>query len=677
MNNQKENFMKTKPFALLILTSALLVVACSQGNSKSKESSEPQVSSSEPELSSSEPQVSSSQEASSSHQTSSSSAQSSLPPINRMVEKDVKVYRLFNRDNSYLDPVLDEEQYQLGSINFSFVKDEEFIPYITMENVSSLYGRFYKNKMTTQNDVKVQDDKYTWTITDNGKEIFKSTIDIKEKTFTYSGNLENYIESKKDYSKHSIFLRAKIDNSTIDLPDAHLAVVSYADTEFEVIKENNKTYFPFTMMHTFYHELTGHDFFYNYTYLYEYNESDDISKAGVSEGDKVYTPLEQMTEYIEEHIKEKDKGNKPLMPMYLRKHHRSEFTLIMNNYYGLRKTWGVSKMSEFYNVYGLYDKFIDERASVRGMAYSQAFFMLSDSHSVRTVLGDDPWIESNGDAEIDGAMRTDKTNERSLLSNALTAQREAFLKANGIEDGTIRDAVIYSKDGKTAYLGFDSFEATEKAYNNNGTVKSDDSLAKSDTFFYFVKYLAEISNHETTVEGQRVKVDNVIIDDSLNGGGYVAIMGKLIALLSKNNSSTVTYVNDLTNTVTKSVHHVDTNNDGVYDEKDCYGNRFKFYILTSPISFSCGNAFPIIAQNQLDNVRIFGTKSGGGECIVGQNYLSNGMAFVHSSNEHVIVLNETKKTYKGVENGVEVNGTLKYNDFYNMDEMVKCINKIV
>ena len=185
--------MKTKPFALLILTSVLLVAACSQGNSKSKESSGPQVSSSEPELSSSEPQASSSQEANSSHQASSSSAQSSLPPINRMVEKDVKVYRLFNRDNSYLDPVLDEEKYQLGSISFSFVKDEEFIPYITMENISSLYGRFYKNKMTTQNDVKVQDDKYTWTITDSGKEIFKSTIDIKEKTFTYSGNLENSI----------------------------------------------------------------------------------------------------------------------------------------------------------------------------------------------------------------------------------------------------------------------------------------------------------------------------------------------------------------------------------------------------------------------------------------------------------------------------------------------------
>ena len=662
--------MKINRLMILLLTGALVVTGCTQTEEKKEKSSEPAPSSSEP-LSSGQEPLSTSEQFSSSNTPSSS-----LAPQKKIVEKEIKVYRLFNRDNGYLDPDINEEQYKLGAINMGFVEGQEFIPYVTLDTLSNLYGRFYKNKDNTKNKITVEGDKYTWSVTDSNKEILKTTIDINKKTFTYSGSLENYIEGKKDYSKHSLFLNTKIENTSISMPSVKEPLISYADTEFEVVIEGNKTYFPFSMMHTLYHELTGHDFFYNYTCLYEYNEVDDISKAAVTDGDKVYTPLEQMTEYITEHVKEKDNGNKPLMPMYLRKYHRSEFTLIFNNYYGLRTTWGIKDMKAYFDNYGLYDKFIDDSAAIRGAAYSEAFFMLADNHTGRTILGDDPWVESNGDAVTPGALRADKTAERSLLSNALTAQREAFLKANGFEDG-VKDAVVYSKDGKTAYLGFDNFEATDKAYNSNGTVKTDDVLAKSDSYFYFVKYFNIIKDHETTVQGSQVKVEKIIIDDSLNGGGYVAAMGRILALMSKNNVGTTYFRNDLTNVVTKSTYRVDSNKDGVYDEKDSFGNRFKFYILTSPVSFSCGNAFPIYAQNQLDNVRIFGVKSGGGECVVGDNYLSNGMGFAHSSNEHVTLFDETKKTCQGVENGVDVNGTLKYNDFYNMEEMVKCIDKIV
>ena len=676
--------MKANRFVLLLLTGALVVVGCAKNTSKSS-SNEPISSSNEPASSSgevsssSEQSILSSAESSASSDASSSSSSSnsssSLPPETKLVDKEVKVYRLFNRDNTYLDPDLSEDKYILGSIPMSFIEGQEFVPYITLDNASALYGRFYLDKDKTKNAVSDSEGKYTWKITNSDKEVFKSVIDINEKTFTYSGSLESYIETKKDYSKHSIFLRTKSETTTINLPSTHEPLISYADTEFEVVKKDGKAYFPFSMIHTLYHELVGHDFFYNYTYLYEYNDVDDISKAGVTEGDKIYTPLEQMGEYISEHATEKDRGNKPLMPMYLRKHHRSEFTLMMNNYYGLKRTWGVKSMKEFYSVYGLYDKFIDDSAAVRGAAYSQAFFMLADNHTGRTILGDDPWIESNGDAEIDGAVRADKTNERSLLSNALTAQREAFLKANGFEE--LRNSVVYSADGKTAYLGFDGFEGTPKAYNSDGTVKSDDSLANSDSYFYFVKHLEIIKNHETIVEGAPVKVERVIIDDSLNGGGYVAVMGRLLALLSKDNNSTLYFLNDLTESVTKQVYHVDTNKDGVYDGNDCYGNIFKnIYILTSPVSFSCGNAFPIFAQKQYSNVHIIGTKSGGGECVVGENYLSNGMGFAHSSNEHIIVFDETKQTYQGVENGVIVDGTIKYNDYYNMDAMLKTISTI-
>lgn len=650
---------------LLFVVSSLFVVSCSGSNTLS--SSEPtSEASSIPSISMTSTPESSSGDIS----TSSSSA-----PEKRMEEKTINVYRLFNRDNDYLDPDISDSKYQLGTVTFSFVKGQEFIPYITLENLSKLYSKFYVDKATTTNTLSVSEGKHTWSINSGDKRVFTSTIDINEETFSYSGDLEKIIETKKDHSKYSFMLRMKYENKVLELPSTRPAVIDFSDTEFEIIEEDGKVYFPFSMLHTFYHEQLGHDFFYNYSCLYEYNEVDDISKAAVTNGDDVYTPLEQMRTYIDEHVKEKDESEKPLMPMYLRVFHRAEFALTFNHYYGLKNTWGVSNMIDFFDNYGIYEDLIHENSAIRGAAYSKAFFMLSDNHTGRIILGDDPWSETNGNAVIPGGVRSDLTTERSLVSNALTAQRDKFLKANGFEDG-IKDAIIYSEDGKTAYFGFDSFDATSNAYKSDGTVKSDEELAKSDTYFYFVKILKEIKAHEKIVEDKTVKVENVIIDDSLNGGGYLSIMGRLLALISKDNSAYATTLNDITNIVNKGTYHVDTNNDGKYDEKDCFGNDFKFYILTSPLSFSCGNAFPFLASTQFNHVKVFGVKSGGGECVVGQNYFSNGMGFVHSSTEHLIIFNEAKLTYDSVEHGVDVNGTLKYNDFYNMEEMIKCISKI-
>lgn len=660
--------MKNKRLLLLVISSLLVVTSCRATESSSSEPSSSQ------EPSSSESSQESSSESSQESSSESSRESSSAPAEKRMKDKTVNVYRLFNRDNEYLDPVLDEEQYQLGTVDFSFRKDQdEFIPYITLDNLAELYSKFYLNKANTYNEVDVDEGLCSWSVSVDDKVIFNSEINIVDKTFTYSGSLEKYVSTKKDYDKYSIMLRAKSETSTIDLPYSQQYIVDYSDVDFEVIEEEDKVYFPFSMLHTMYHELTGHDFFFNYTYLYEYNEVEDISKASITEGEKVYTPMEQMEEFIANHVKEKDVSNKPLMPEYLRKYHRAEFLFTMNHYYGLSETWGVESMTDYYKTYGLYDSFVDENSAVRGAAYSQAFFMLSDAHSGRIILGDDPWVESNGNTEVNPGARSTLTTERLLLSQALTEQRDRFLKENGFD--SIKNALIYSKDGKTAYFGFDSFDASTKAYDSKGNVKSDDVLASSDSYFYFVKMLKAIEEHNASSE---TKVENIIIDDSLNGGGYVAVMGRLLALLSKDNNGTAHYINDITNVIAKSVYHVDTNNDGKYDTADVYGNKFKFYILTSPISFSCGNAFPFLAQNQFDHVKIIGAKSGGGECVVGTNYMSNGMGYAHSSNEHLIIMkDEAKKEFEGVEDGVNVNGTIRYNDFYNMDKMVEAIGKII
>ena len=125
-------------------------------------------------------------------------------------------------------------------------------------------------------------------------------------------------------------------------------------------------------------------------------------------------------------------------------------------------------------------------------------------------------------------------------------------------------------------------------------------------------------------------VKNFIIDDSCNGGGYVAACNYIIAMIAnaKYHTNTVSSsdMNPLTGAVYTSTYEIDLNLDGVFDEDDAkVYYDFNFAILTSYASFSCGNRLPIEAQTR--GILIFGENSGGGSCIVSERYTADGYAY--------------------------------------------------
>ena len=125
-------------------------------------------------------------------------------------------------------------------------------------------------------------------------------------------------------------------------------------------------------------------------------------------------------------------------------------------------------------------------------------------------------------------------------------------------------------------------------------------------------------------------VKNFIIDDSCNGGGYVAACNYIVALISnaKYHTNTVSSsdTNPLTGAIYTSTYEIDLNLDGVFDEEDAkVYYDFNFAILTSYASFSCGNKLPIEAQTR--GILIFGENSGGGSCIVSERYTADGYAY--------------------------------------------------
>ncbi len=519
-----------------------------------------------------------------------------------------------------------------------------------------------------------------WTLKDNSTIKGTVKIDPVNQEFVIDGNFANAFSNPIDYSKYSLFLRSNYNSSIVKDAETK-TVLSYKNTDFTTFKEDGVNYYLFGLLNMVLQNYTNRKYFYNYVNLYEYNEFEQLNQMEVfkkESDDTGFIVMDQMKEYIESNYTEKDPSGNPLMPMYVRKNSRSEFTFMFENNYGLALTRGIKSMKTYFENYGIYDDMISDNSVIRGKAFSAAAFIVEDSHTGKFNTSTTPWGEDNGGKGIEGAHASKLIEERRTLGRNLSNLRKDALKNKGIEEDNYKSSILYSLDGKTAYFYFDGFDGSTNAFkkvDESYVLKDDAKLAEEDSYFFFIKQLNEIKAHTTNVGGEEVKVKNVIIDDSQNSGGYVYILGKLLALISKDNMGITYSLNDLTKEVTKNVYQVDSNNDGVYDVNDCYGNVFDFFILTSNQSFSCGNAFPIIASNY-KYAKLIGERTGGGECVVDQGLLSNGICYAHSGNEHLIIYDESKKTITGVEDGIGPDKTIDYFEYYDIEALNKVIQKI-
>ena len=128
-------------------------------------------------------------------------------------------------------------------------------------------------------------------------------------------------------------------------------------------------------------------------------------------------------------------------------------------------------------------------------------------------------------------------------------------------------------------------------------------------------------------------IKNFLLDDSCNSGGYVAAYQYICAIITNEkyraSDLCTANMNPLTGSVIESVNSIDLNLDGSFDEADSdVFYDFNFAILTSDVSFSCGNELPTLAK-QL-GVMILGEPSGGGSCCITERYLADGFYFTIS-----------------------------------------------
>lgn len=219
--------------------------------------------------------------------------------------------------------------------------------------------------------------------------------------------------------------------------------------------------------------------------------------------------------------------------------------------------------------------------------------------------------------------------------------------------------------GDTAIITLDSFDtgSNNDIYDSDGEPK--DSAWKYDSYFYMRHCMNDISKHS--------EVNDVVLDLSLNGGGNIGAMQRVLGFLTDKVLLDYEY-DTLTNEYSCNHFKVDTDGDGYYDN-DAY-DQYRWTILSSMNTFSAANDFVCKIKNQ-SIAKVIGQKSGGGMCSVLPLVLADGTPIAISSNNtsrYMKTNNSGKNIYYSIEHGLSPNMEIPYADFYNDTKLVDYVD---
>lgn len=218
----------------------------------------------------------------------------------------------------------------------------------------------------------------------------------------------------------------------------------------------------------------------------------------------------------------------------------------------------------------------------------------------------------------------------------------------------------YFSKGNTALICFNKFEVDYQGWHDYFSGKSAVMPEDSVSIVY------------TGLEKARAEgIKNVVIDLSANVGGDSVALYSIIGMITGN--SFITGENLLGGQTFMQTNVVDINFDGVIDEKDKQtdNENMRFALITTGVSFSCGNLMPSIMKSM--GYMTMGEQSGGGTCSVIQRATADGVRYCMSS--YVRFVDDNKKT---IDDGVPVDvqlvstsysGEKDYSAIYDLDRL--------
>ena len=507
------------------------------------------------------------------------------------------------------------------TIHVMFYDDEELVPYLSLNDFFNVLNSLYESSSSNPTFVTTDKDA-TYSFQSGGDFVFEFKDNYEEGAFYINGDLSMYLNSSNEAIDSSLQLGSKYtDYNLYGDYSKNEKKRSYIDAGYEIHEEEGIRYYPLSLLNISFSDYTTMTFFYNYEDIYIFDDYEYFhDEFAYYEGLNVKHPYVSFYNYA---YSRTDK-----MIEAVKKDRLSSYLFFLQNFYGLKSTWewDDKEMDDYLNSFNFKDNLLSSNDNMRKNALANLIYYLDDAHT--SFYFTSPYERASS---YRPSSYNTKINSMVLSIRAIDKIRN---ESNLID-------INYSKDNKTALFILESFDGIDTDYKG----KSASELAQSDDFFYVADKLKTIK--------EKGGVENVIIDISTNGGGYVLTMMKIGALISSSNSFGLTFHDDSSYGYEVYNVAVDSNLDNKYDLDDVYGDDFNIYIMTSSYSFSCANSFPFLAQKVL-GTHIIGETSGGGECSVLPLVLPTGEMLYHSYSLHIGYYDANSSTWYSSESGARV-----------------------
>lgn len=255
-------------------------------------------------------------------------------------------------------------------------------------------------------------------------------------------------------------------------------------------------------------------------------------------------------------------------------------------------------------------------------------YYLSDGHT--TYVTNSPFV--NPADIVEKTYLSDFDTEMITAMQKYSAERRKQFGTTNSQFKTIDN---------TVFLSFNSFD---EAKNVDLTPPYDSTYISKSTvekFAYLYQFLEQNEGYE-----------NVVIDLSYNTGGSTESLFFIASLLI--GDFTAIASDPITGAISEQPMLSDINADGVFDDKDVSlaDKGYNIALLTSRVSFSCGNYYPNLVKNANENVKILGQTSGGGTCAIYSSLTPMNSVIALSGRIQLTVKEDGN--YHHVENGAPV-----------------------
>ncbi len=283
-----------------------------------------------------------------------------------------------------------------------------------------------------------------------------------------------------------------------------------------------------------------------------------------------------------------------------------ELCLLYDYQYGLKETHNIKSFDEFFTDTGFAIAIKNQDSIGTDLALYTAINLFFDD--LHCAFGRQSW-----NTDLDEFISQIKIIPEGSFStrtwgvnSELTSYREKQAP-NGIPP--------YQEVEDTAYITFDDFGFDPTADHKVLPTDADLPTLGTDTI-----RLVQYAVNKITRAGSPIK--NVVVDLSLNGGGVVFTAVYLLAAFL--GTSSMASKDMITGAQSMTNYKVDTNLDGVFDEKDTLANRgLNLFCFTSGYSYSCANMVPAMFKDS-GKVTLIGRTTGGGSCSVSYGSTASG-----------------------------------------------------